>query len=432
MKATHHRVAQLLLILTGLFSITSLSEAQSPKPYYLACTKGESVQIRAIDESRSVYKLVATWKAPSAGHIYSVYPSPSSRKLLVSYVNDPGNQEPTYGRPGSTPSSSVVLDLRDTSQMTVIDLGRTGTGRALLSPSGDVVAVVDEGGVIGYIDIKRGRRDVALQEPEVSSFSELVTYDCGQQPNGGAYGILFHYRSFEQESFPDSVASFFWRNDKLLKRFTFENPESVYTPAIKQDGTFYVPQEGLVYQQTSSGKVGPQIHGFSALRRPSHMRTDLHVVKDSIGEDVLINWNGEIIDTAQPSKKPNKILRDISSAINVGSNGRVAIATESEVQFGTLRSGEFKPSASLKGAFSRITYLGPIAGEIVLDQPLSPATSFSAETEEELADLVPQVAIADQETSSTSQNPWWIAAAVALGSTLLVGIFRILKFNHGS
>lgn len=402
-------------------------------PFVLACNDRETVQIWAIDEATFASKLLATWKVPKEGTIYSVYPSPSSRRLLVSYVvNEPGNQEPSYGRPGSTPSSSVVLDPRDLSRMAVIDLGRTGAGRALLSPSGDVVAVVDEDGVIGYIDIRRGTRDVALQEPAVSAYSELVTYDCGQQPSTAAVGVLFHFHSFENDIPTDTVASYSWRNEKLLKRFTFKVPVSGYQPAIIADGTFYVAKEGSIYQQTSSGNAGPQLHGFSALRRPSHRGTDLQLVKDSAGANILLNWNGEIIDTSQPSKKPSKILRGISAAINLGRAGRVAIATESEVQFGILKAGGFTPSASLKGEFSRISYLGPIdEDKLKLDQPLSPPTSYLDEAEEKLADSVPHVAEAAEETEPATQNPGWIAASAALVAALMFGLFRTLKFSRG-
>lgn len=402
-------------------------------PFVLACTNGESVQIWAVDEATRASKLLATWNVPKEGTIYSVYPSPSSRRLLVSYVvNEPGNQEPTYGRPGSTPSSSVVLDLRDTSRMTIVDLGRTGTGRALLSPSGDVVAVVDEDGVTGYIDIRRGTRDVALQEPAVSAYSELVTYDCGQQPTTAAVGVLFHFHSFENDIATDTVASYSWRNEKLLKRFTFKVPVSGYQPAIIADGTFYVAKEGSIYQQTSSGKAGPQLHGFSALRRPSHRGTDLHLVKDSAGANILINWNGEIIDTSRPSKQPSKTLRGISAATNLGREGRVAIATISEVQFGVLNAGKFKPSANLKGEFSRISYLGPIdEDKLKLDQPLSPPTSYLDEAEEKVADSVPHVAEADEVTESTAQNRGWIAASAALAAALMFGLFRTLIFSRG-
>lgn len=348
MKTTHHLVAQLLLILTGLFTSTSLSEAQAPKPYFLASNTSSTVVIWKIDPGTRTYKQVASWRAPGNLTIQSICAYPKSRKLLVSGIE-------------SYNSKVFTLTLSPSSIITAKDHSWIGYGYPLISPSEMTVAIVGWDGLHGYIDLRTNKRDSKLAEFSRKRYDNIGAWNVGKYPHKGLYAVASWFRpQREVESF--KIRKYAWKGEKIEEVLRFRTKDN-YTVGVvlDRDGSIITAENGSIKRITGRSenirtRTARSVPGYVG-SAPLGNSTGLSLVRNSVGETVLVSSSGDTL--VLTSGVSWKTYAGPTPAINTFSDGEVAMAGNDGIHIGRWVGSRFYRTIFIPGKyFTELEYLG--------------------------------------------------------------------------
>lgn len=362
----HPQAAQLLVVLMGLFSFPATTYAEAPKPYYLACSSSDRVDLWLIEEARRKATLVDTWNPPKGTWIASrITTAPKTGVIVVPTRTDNPDTDP------NDPNREGVYFLDDFKTLTSLNLsgeklvptdwGQVGYGHPILAPNGKRIAMVGDQGCYGYIDLQSKKKDATLTDPEHQTWVDADLRFIGSSSDSSISAIATWRRIAEDVSHY-TISRFAWQGGRVKESFEFELPIAGPGVSLSADGTL------LLIEKTSIQRVFGGLNGaekqvvqrgsFGETVGPFQAGVSHFAVQTVDGKNAVVSAAGHWTEVGSRQSSVNRLASSVAAITNTYKPGAIAFTTfDKSVSVGAFRNGSAEIRFSFPGEYSGICFV---------------------------------------------------------------------------